>query len=101
MIIANVAASHVLVLDAGDALANLFALDGFDITQHAFFTEITLGQIVRAQRCCVIGWQGDQVVENASAFCCVGLEGADLFVRFLGQFGRVIIHAHQAITVKG
>ena len=64
VVVANVAARHVLVLDAGDALADFFALDVLDVAQHPGVAEVFLGQIVGAERSRVIGWQRDQVVED-------------------------------------
>ena len=63
MVIADIAAGHVLVLHAGDALAYLLTLDLLDVAEHAFFAEIAPCQIVGAERSGVVGGQRDEVVE--------------------------------------
>ena len=47
VIITNVAASHILVFDAGDALADFFTLDVLDVTEHRLIAEIFTGEVVR------------------------------------------------------
>src|SRR5699024_5693476 len=46
MVITDVGASHVLVLDGSDTLANFATLDTRYVGQHAFITEVALGQVV-------------------------------------------------------
>ena len=82
VIIANVRSGHVLMLDAGDALADFLALDVLDVTQHAFVTEIPLRQIVCAQRRCVVGRERDQMVEDTGLRRRIALEGANALVGF-------------------
>src|SRR3546814_4760994 len=92
--------SHVLVLHAGDALADFLPLHVEDISEHTGPTEIFLGEIVGRQRRRVVGGQSDEVVENARALRRIRLEGADLFVRLGRQLGVVVDHAHQRVTLK-
>src|SRR5690554_6221677 len=55
MVVTDIGASHVLVLDAGDTLANFLTLHTLDVGQHAFFGEVTLGQVVGRQCSSVVG----------------------------------------------
>src|SRR3546814_4370574 len=65
VVVADVGAGHVLVLHAGDALADFLPLHVEDISEHTGPTEIFLGEIVGRQRRRVVGGQSDEVVENA------------------------------------
>src|SRR5690606_12363730 len=85
VVVADVGTSHVLVLDAGDALADFLALHALHVGQHALVGEVALGQVVGRQSGGVVGRQGDQVVEDASLSGTVALEGTDALVGFLGQ----------------
>src|SRR3979409_709355 len=51
VIVTDIGAGHVLVLGAGDSLADLLALDTLHIAQHALLAEILLGEIVSGQSC--------------------------------------------------
>ncbi len=55
VVVADIGACHVLVFDRGDTLANLLALNACDVGQHAFVTEVTLGEVVGRQRCRMVG----------------------------------------------
>ena len=101
MIVADVAARHILVLHTGDSLADFLALDARDIAEHPFVAEIILRQIVGRQRRGVIGGQGDQVVEDAGPLRRVALEGADAVVGLDREVGAVVIDAHQLGAVIG
>jgi hypothetical protein len=80
VVVADVGASHVLVLDAGDTLAQFLTLHAFHVGQHALVGEVALGQVVGGQSRGVVGRQGDQVVEDAGVSRTVALEGTDLLV---------------------
>src|SRR5690606_8740492 len=95
VVVADVGASHVLVLDAGDALTQFLTLHALHVGQHALIGKVALGQVVGGQRGGVVGRQSDQVVEDAGMGRTVTLEGTDLLVGNLGQFGFVVVHAHQ------
>src|SRR6478752_6951636 len=62
VLVADIGSGHVLMLDAGDTLTDLLALNILHIAQHALLAEILLGEIVRRQSCRVIGWQRNQMV---------------------------------------
>ena len=98
MIIANVRAGHVLVLHTSNALADFLTLDVLHVTKHGLLTEIFLRQIVSAQSGCVIGRQGDQVVEDTCPARRIGLEGADFLISSFRQLTVVIVRAHQLIA---
>ena len=89
VVVADVGASHVLVLDAGDALADFLALDVPDVAEHALAAEVFLGQVVGAQRRGVVGRQRDEVVEDPRLARRVGLEGADALIGLGGLFAGV------------
>src|SRR5579864_5063750 len=95
VVVADVRAGHVLVLDAGDALPDFLTLHASHITQHALVAEVFLGQSVGRQCGGVVGRQRNQVVEDTCFARRVGLEGADLFVGGDRQFGLIVFHAHQ------
>src|SRR6202020_2849018 len=99
VIVADVGASHVLMLHAGDTLTDLGALDVLHVAEHALFAEIFPRQIVGRERRRVIGRQRDQMVEDAGALRRVGLEGADTLVGFLRQRRVVVFRLHQLGTV--
>src|SRR5690606_25444094 len=101
MVVTDVGASHVLVLDAGDALTDLFALHALDVGQHALVGEVPLGQVVGGQRGSVVSRQGDQVVEDTGVSRAIALERADLLVGELSQLGVVVLDAHQLVAVVG
>lgn len=101
VIVADVAARHVLVLHTGDAFADLLALDALHIAEHPGIAEILTGEIVRAQCRRVVGRQGDEMVEDAGTRGRVALEGADPLVRLVRQLGAIIIDAHQLRPVIG
>ena len=101
MVVADVGASHVLVLDAGDTLTQFLTLNTFHVGQHALVGEVAFSQVVSRQSGSVVGRQGDQVVEDASLSRTVALEGTDLLVGNLGQFGFVVLDAHQLGAVVG
>ena len=67
VIVADVGAGHILVLHAGDALADLLALNVAHITEHALAAEVLFRQVVGGERRRVIGWQRDQMVEDPGA----------------------------------
>ena len=46
MVVAHIGAGHILVLNAGDALTNLLALNACNITEHTCFTEVLFSQVV-------------------------------------------------------
>src|SRR5690606_22839043 len=101
MVVTEVGASHVLVLDAGDTLADFLTLNTFHVGQHAFLVEVPFCQVVGRQCGSVVSRQGDQVVEDTGFTGCISLEGADLLISQLGQVGLVVLDAHQAGTVVG
>ena len=65
VVVADVGAGHVLVLDAGDTLADFGALDVLDVAEHALVAEVLAGQVVGRQSGRVVGRQGDEMVEDA------------------------------------
>jgi hypothetical protein len=69
VIVADVGSSHVLMLDAGDALTDFLTLNVLHVPKHTLLAEILLGQIISRQSCRVIGRQRDQMVEDASTLC--------------------------------
>ena len=83
------------MLDAGNTLANFLALHASNVRQHAFFAEVSLGQIVGGQRSSVVRRQRDQVVEDAGVARRITLEGLNATIRFFRQIGGVVIDAHQ------
>ena len=101
MVVADVRAGHVLVADAGDALADLDPLHVADVAQHAVLAEVLAGQRGGRQRSRVVGRQRDQVVEDAGVARGVALEGADLLVRLARQLGAVVLDVHQVLAVEG
>src|SRR5262245_47362935 len=64
VLVADIGAGHVLMLDAGDTLTDLLALNILHIAEHALLAEIVLRKSIRRQSCRVIGRQGDQMVED-------------------------------------
>jgi hypothetical protein len=95
VVVANIRARHVLVLDASDALTDFLTLRASHITQHALVAEVFLGQIVGRQCGGMVGRQRNQVVEDTCFARRVGLEGADLLVGGDRQFGLIVFHTHQ------
>src|SRR5262245_28852384 len=83
VVVAHVGAGHVLVLDAGDALADFLALHVLHVTEHTLWAEIVLRQSVRRQRRRVVGRQRDEVVEDAGTLRTFRLEARDPLVGFL------------------
>src|SRR5882757_7413256 len=77
VIVADVRAGHILMLRAGDALTDFLALNGFHIAQHTLLAEIVLREIIGRKSCRVIGWQRDQMMEDAGALGRISLEGPD------------------------
>src|SRR6267142_5600615 len=69
VIVADIGASHVLMLCTGDALTDLLTLNILHIAQHALLAEILPREIVSRQSCRVIGRQRDQMVEDAGTLC--------------------------------
>src|SRR5215475_6925670 len=69
VLVADIGAGHVLVLDAGDTLADLLTLNILHIALHALLAEMLPREIISRQSCRVIGRQRDQMVEDASALC--------------------------------
>src|SRR5690606_28590953 len=101
VVVADVGARHVLVLDAGDTLTDFLTLYAFHVGQHALVGEVAFGQVVGRQSGGVVGRQSDQVVEDAGVSGTVALEGTDLLVSDLSQFGVVVLDAHQFGAVVG
>src|SRR5882757_1433132 len=65
VIVADVRAGHILMLRAGDALTDFLALNILHIAQHTLLAEIVLREIIGRKSCRVIGWQRDQMMEDA------------------------------------
>ncbi|MBN8909729.1 MAG: FAD-dependent oxidoreductase [Rhodospirillales bacterium] len=95
VVVADVGAGHVLVADAGDALADLLALHLRHVAQHAFLAEVAPREVVHRQRGRVVGRQRDQVVEHAGALRRICLEGLDPTVGLGRERGLVVVHAHE------
>jgi len=99
VVVADVGASHVLVLHAGDALSDLLALYTCDVTQHARLTKVLLGQVVCRQGRGVVSRQGNQVVEDTRFTRSICLEGTDALISFLRQCCLIVLSTHQVSTI--
>ena len=94
VVVTDIRSGHVLVLDAGDALADLLALHVQYVTEHTHFTEVLLRQSIGRQRGRVIGRQRDQVMEDTRLASRICLEGTNLPVGFMTQLGFVVFNTH-------
>ena len=59
VVVAHIRASHILVFDTRELFANFSALHASDIGEHALIPKVAFRKVVCAQRCCVIGRQGN------------------------------------------
>ena len=66
VVITDVGTGHVLVLHSSDALTDFLTLYTSNVGQHAFVTEVALGQVVGRQSRSVVRRQSDQVMEYTS-----------------------------------
>ena len=98
MVVAHIGSGHILVLNAGDALTNLLALNARNITEHACFTEVLFGQVVSRQGSSVVSRKRDEMMENACLTRSICLERLDSTVSFDRQFSLIVVSRHQAIA---
>ncbi len=101
MVITDVGTGHVLVLHSSDALTDFLTLYTSNVGQHAFVTEVALGQVVGRQSRSVVRRQSDQVVEYTCFTGRITLEVTAPLVSQLTQLGVVVLGAHQLGTVVG
>ncbi len=100
VVVAEVTASHVLVLDRCNTLTDLLALHVANVgVAFPRQLEVALGQVVGRQRGSVVRRQGDEVVEDTGASCTVALEGAGFLVGELRELGAVVVHAHEGVAL--